>query len=77
MQVRSVFSVFDSDGGGDLSAEEFERAMEAVGIQASKEEVRHMMKQVDVNGSGRITFDECAGQPRTRAREPARMHGHY
>ena len=50
--------MFDADGNGTIDAKELKVAMRALGFNASKEDIRNLIKQVDADGSGVIEYPE-------------------
>ncbi|KAJ3286898.1 hypothetical protein HK104_008844 [Borealophlyctis nickersoniae] len=60
-EVREAFNLFDTDGSGEISAKEWRVAMRALGFEASNEEVKRMLKEMDNDGSGSIDFTEFLG----------------
>mmetsp|Transcript_34708 Transcript_34708/g.108996 ORF Transcript_34708/g.108996 Transcript_34708/m.108996 type:complete len:298 (+) Transcript_34708:269-1162(+) len=56
---REAFDLFDTDGGGTLSAPKMQKALSLFGAtNVSKDEVREMIKEADVNGDGELDFHE-------------------
>lgn len=56
-KLLAAFKMFDKDGSGFISAEEIKGAL-GFGQNLSIESVQEMMRQVDENGDGQISFDE-------------------
>ncbi|KAK6009486.1 EF hand [Ostertagia ostertagi] len=59
--IREAFRVFDKDGNGVITANEFKfRCLLQVhmGMQFSEEEVDEMMHEVDCDGNGEIDYEE-------------------
>ena len=52
-EIREMFKVFDMDGNGFISAEEFKWTMMNLGNQLT-EEVNEIIKTADLNGDGQI-----------------------
>jgi calmodulin len=52
--IREAFRVFDRDGNGYITADEFRFAMTRFGEQFSNEEVDEIMREVDIDGDGRV-----------------------
>jgi len=50
--------MFDKDGSGTISAEEIKVVLSAGGKGLSEEAVKEIIKQVDENGDGEISFEE-------------------
>ena len=57
-ELREAFRVFDKDGNGMISSEEFRRAMKTMGHQLSDQEVDEMIHEADINGDGQIDYHE-------------------
>ena len=51
--------MFDKDGGGTISVDEIKNVL-SVGQNLSEEIVNAIVKQVDENGDGEISYDEFA-----------------
>ncbi|MEM7590001.1 MAG: EF-hand domain-containing protein [Cyanobacteria bacterium P01_A01_bin.83] len=61
IEVESLwkaFSVFDADGSGTISVKELATIMNSLGQQTSPQELRELIKEVDVDRSGSIDFEE-------------------
>ena len=57
-ELREVFDAFDTDGSGDIDANELEAAMKALGFTDTTEaHVQEMMSGVDKDSDGSIDFD--------------------
>lgn len=52
--IREAFRVFDRDGNGYITAEEFRYFMTHMGEQFSDEEVDEMIAEVDIDGDGQV-----------------------
>lgn len=57
-KLWEAFKVFDADGSGGISAEELAQVMRSLGQSPGDIELRDMIKQVDVDLSGTIDFEE-------------------
>ena len=57
-KLWEAFKAFDADGSGGISASELGQVMRSLGQSPSDTELRDMIKQVDVDFSGTIDFDE-------------------
>lgn len=55
---HEVFSMFDKDEDGELSAEEFGSVMRTLGQNPSAEELEDMLKECDLNRNGTVSFPE-------------------
>lgn len=57
-EFREIFNLVDKDGGGSISKEELSELMDTLGIEATSEEIDHMVGEIDVDGDGDIDFEE-------------------
>ncbi|RNA20015.1 Calmodulin [Brachionus plicatilis] len=57
-EIREAFDIFDRDKSGSISVKEMERVFKSLGIQASREEIRLVVKEMDIDGDGEISFEE-------------------
>lgn len=57
-ELWRAFGVFDTDGNGEISAEELGQVMHALGQAPSLMDLRALIKEVDVEGSGTVDFEE-------------------
>ena len=55
---KQAFSTFDSNGDGSISAQELEDVMKKLGLNPTKEEVKDMLNELDVDQNGSIDFTE-------------------
>eukprot|EP01010_Urceolus_cornutus_P001255 NODE_1785_length_757_cov_233.840395_g1387_i0.p1 GENE.NODE_1785_length_757_cov_233.840395_g1387_i0~~NODE_1785_length_757_cov_233.840395_g1387_i0.p1 ORF type:complete len:198 (-),score=61.37 NODE_1785_length_757_cov_233.840395_g1387_i0:162-701(-) len=55
---REVFHLFDKDGDNSIAVVELRTAMKSLGLNPTEEEVKEMISEVDVDGSGAIDFQE-------------------
>ena len=58
-KLQAAFKMFDKDGSGAISADEIKEAL-SFGKNLSSQQVDLMIKQVDDNGDGEISFEEFA-----------------
>ena len=56
-EIRDMFKVFDVDGNGFISSEEFKWTMMNLGQQLTEEEVEEILKAADLNGDGQIDLE--------------------
>ncbi|KAJ4788662.1 Calcium-binding EF-hand family protein [Rhynchospora pubera] len=57
-EVRKVFSRFDANGDGKISATELTEILRALGSEAHPDEVQNMMNEMDTDHDGFVDFDE-------------------
>lgn len=57
-KLWEAFQVFDADGSGAISPEELGQVMQSMGQNSTEIELREMIKEVDVDISGTIDFEE-------------------
>ena len=57
-KLWEAFKVFDEDGSGAISADELAKVMTSLGQSPGETELRDMIKEVDVDLSGTIDFEE-------------------
>lgn len=58
--MRSTFDLFDKDSSGYISKDEFAQVLAALGQSPSRDDLDQMMKSIDVDGDGRVSFEEFA-----------------
>jgi len=57
-KIRDVFNMFDEDGSGSITLNEFRDIYDALGHFISENELLEMMNDADTNEDGFITFHE-------------------
>lgn len=57
-ELREAFRLFDKDGDGAISSEEFGSVMQALGLSPTKEELEILLDSVDTDRNGVIDFAE-------------------
>ena len=60
--IKEAFYIFDSDGSGAISSEEFRKVMMTLGAQMTDEEVSEIIEEVDVDGDGQINLEGTFGR---------------
>ncbi|KAF8689215.1 hypothetical protein HU200_042002 [Digitaria exilis] len=57
-QLRKLFSILDRDGNGFITAAELAHSMARLGHALTVKELTGMIKEADIDGDGRINFQE-------------------
>ena len=57
-EMMEAFQIFDSDGNGNISADELRQIMANLGEKMTQEEVEEMVKEADIDGDGQINYEE-------------------
>ena len=57
-QFRKLFDLFDGDSSGSITTKELGTVMRNLGQNPSEEELREMIKEIDLDGNGVIDFNE-------------------
>ncbi|KAM5556196.1 calmodulin-1-like [Rosa sericea] len=57
-EFKHAFSLLDKDGDGSITTKELGTVMRSLGQKPTEEELEVMIKEVDVDGNGRIDFQE-------------------
>jgi calcium-dependent protein kinase len=58
-KLQTAFKMFDKDGGGSISTDEIKQVL-AFGQNLDEKVIADIIKQVDANGDGEISFEEFA-----------------
>eukprot|EP00123_Amoebidium_parasiticum_P022758 comp9429_c0_seq1/m.4482 comp9429_c0_seq1/g.4482 ORF comp9429_c0_seq1/g.4482 comp9429_c0_seq1/m.4482 type:complete len:163 (-) comp9429_c0_seq1:325-813(-) len=56
--IKEAFEALDRDGSGSIDAKALGMVMAQLGLEVSREEVRRMMADIDVDGNGTIDYGE-------------------
>jgi len=56
-EIKEAFRVFDKDGHGHISADEFRFVMRNIGSQMTEEEIEEMIAEADHDHDGLISYD--------------------
>jgi len=56
-EIKEAFRVFDKDGRGHISTEEFRFVMRNIGSQMTEEEIEEMIAEADNDHDGLISYD--------------------
>ncbi|KAK4771810.1 hypothetical protein SAY86_013585 [Trapa natans] len=57
-ELKEAFKVFDKDQNGYISACELRQVMVSLGEKLTDEEVEQMIKEADMDGDGRVNYDD-------------------
>lgn len=57
-EMRQAFRVLDADGNGYISPHELHRVMRNLGENLTEDEISEMVKQADLDGDGRINYED-------------------
>lgn len=57
-EYQEIFSFFDRDGGGSISAVELGQVMRTFGWAPSEMELQELISEIDQDGNGSISFNE-------------------
>lgn len=55
---KDAFKFFDKDKKGYITADDFEKALKRMGTTPTEEDVKDLLKEYDINGDGKVTFEE-------------------
>jgi len=58
-KLQTAFKMFDKDGGGSISIDEIKQVL-SFGQTLDEDVIAQIIKQVDANGDGEISYDEFA-----------------
>lgn len=58
MELREVFKLADTDGGGSIGSEELKGLLDQVGLKVSREDFNKLMAEIDEDGSGEVDLFE-------------------
>jgi len=61
-KMKLLFEAFDSDGGGNLDVEELTEGLQTFDIYLTKQQVKALMPDTDVDGDGVVSFEEFIAQ---------------
>lgn len=58
LTAERAFSLFDLDGDGNITLAEFADTLSAVGVAADSQVVLELVRQLDINGDGKVQYNE-------------------
>ena len=57
-EFKEAFSLFDEDGDGNITVKELGTVMRSLGQNPTEADIAEMMRTVDTDGNGTVSFDE-------------------
>ncbi|XP_048736680.1 calmodulin-beta-like [Ostrea edulis] len=74
-ELRQAFRVFDKGGCGYITASDLRSVLQCMGEDLTEEEIDEMIAEVDIDGDGRIDFEEfiacmCEDKADTKRQDP-------
>ena len=57
-ELRRIYATLDPDRSGAITSDDLTQVFQEIGQQSAEEEIRNLMKNVDLNDDGSITFHE-------------------
>ncbi|PVD21372.1 hypothetical protein C0Q70_19545 [Pomacea canaliculata] len=64
-ELRQAFRVFDKSGCGYITPSDLRAVLQNIGENLTEEEIDEMIAEVDIDGDGRIDFEEFIACMRT------------
>ena len=58
MEFKAAFELFDKDRNGKITSKELGTVMRGLGQNPTEEELKQMIREVDLDGNGTIDFKE-------------------
>lgn len=56
--LKEQFARFDTDGSGDIDAQELAVIMDIIGEKSTPEQLTELMKEADADGDGKVSYVE-------------------
>ncbi len=60
-EIKEAFDLFDTSGSGTIEAKELKVALQALGFEPSREEIRKLISGVDKDKMEKIDFHQFLG----------------
>ncbi|RNA44698.1 neo-calmodulin-like isoform X2 [Brachionus plicatilis] len=57
-ELREAFKVFDRKGNGFITSSDLRSVLQCLGEQLTEDEIEDMIEEVDIDGDGRIDYEE-------------------
>lgn len=57
-QIKQAFEISDADHNGFIDLEELRNVLDTLGEEATEENAKKLMKEIDTDGNGLICFTE-------------------
>ncbi|KAI5129947.1 Centrin-1 [Manis pentadactyla] len=57
-EIKEAFDLFDVDGSGTIDVKELKIAMQALGFEPRKEEIKQMIAEISKEGISTISFED-------------------
>ena len=57
-EYREIFDIFNETGDGYISNDEIGKVMLGLGYNPTKERIKELVNEIDLNGDGQVSFDE-------------------
>ncbi|XP_040823168.1 centrin-4-like [Ochotona curzoniae] len=57
-EIKEIFDLFDVNGSGSMDLKQLKVAMQALGFEPTKEEIKELIAEVDKGGLGTISFED-------------------
>lgn len=58
VSIEAAFAKYDRDGSGDIDSSEIALMLSDLGVQVTEERIRQAIDTLDINGDGKISFEE-------------------
>jgi calmodulin len=68
-EYRDAFEMFDKDKDGTITAKELANVMRSLNQEPTEQELNDMINEVDIDGNGRVDFEEFVALMNRRSKE--------